>query len=73
MERFSINAIIGKTTIPEPNFEIISKNPIVDPSSPKMLNSGGSKFGRPAGIFPKIINNIVGYTNIHQQYFIRII
>lgn len=52
MEMFSISAIMGNTMIPEPISEMISKNPVVVPSPFVMVNCGGSKSGRPAGILP---------------------
>lgn len=52
MERFSINAIIGKTITPEPMSETISKNPIVVPLSLMTLNFGKPKSGKPDGILP---------------------
>lgn len=52
MEMFSISAIIGNTMIPEPISETISKNPVVVPLAFVMVNCGGSKLGKPAGILP---------------------
>lgn len=49
---FSNKAIIGKTIMPEPNSEHISKNPIV--SLPRWTLNGGSwMLGNPGGIWPK--------------------
>jgi len=56
MERFSINAIIGKTITPEPMSETISKNSIVVPLSIVIPNLGKSKFGKPDGILPGTYN-----------------
>jgi len=55
MERFSINATMGKTITPGPKFEIISKNPIIVASSSALvtLKLGLSTFGKPDGILPK--------------------
>jgi len=56
MDKFSINAIIGKTITPEPMSETISKNPTVVPLSRVMLNFGKSKSGKPDGILPVTYN-----------------
>jgi len=53
IDRFSINATIGSTKIPEPMLEVISKNPISVPLLPEMLNFGNWNAGKPDGIFPR--------------------
>lgn len=54
---FSIIAIIGNTTTPEPKFKTISKNSIVVPLT-LVVKLGGSKFGKPDGILPETYTHI---------------